>query len=284
MEVFLSFIIIVVTTIILGLIVNAIGRARSEAMRNAEPGCGRCGYPVRGLRTFNCPECGGDFRKVGIRSPYLKPDRGYIAPIVLWSIACLILGAITSNIADNYSHITIRHEQQRYAFVDDLLRDAGIEQLSIDVEIKEVGDRKARPSIPNASTINLLPVEGPVQKMVVQLDTLAYTSQRKVESGKFKGSELDARAFADWVNSASTGNHGQVPEEIARTFIQNLRAIGGGMEPRWPFTVVSSGGSSNVNSRRRIGPDVVPLLWVGLWIVGVVLIFRRHRRRVAGTV
>jgi hypothetical protein len=30
--------------------------------------CGRCGYDVRGLPTFFCPECGSDLREVGISS------------------------------------------------------------------------------------------------------------------------------------------------------------------------------------------------------------------------
>jgi len=28
--------------------------------------CGHCGYAVEGLETMQCPECGSDFRKVGI--------------------------------------------------------------------------------------------------------------------------------------------------------------------------------------------------------------------------
>lgn len=31
-----------------------------------EPVCGACRYPVRGLSTFTCPECGADLRDVGI--------------------------------------------------------------------------------------------------------------------------------------------------------------------------------------------------------------------------
>jgi hypothetical protein len=37
-------------------------RAASDA-----PVCGKCGYCVRGLPTFICPECGSDLRDVGIK-------------------------------------------------------------------------------------------------------------------------------------------------------------------------------------------------------------------------
>ena len=40
--------------------------AMSAAMRRRELVCGNCGYSVRGLTTFKCPECGADFREVGI--------------------------------------------------------------------------------------------------------------------------------------------------------------------------------------------------------------------------
>ncbi len=29
--------------------------------------CGGCGYPCRGISTFQCPECGADLREVGMR-------------------------------------------------------------------------------------------------------------------------------------------------------------------------------------------------------------------------
>ena len=31
--------------------------------------CGRCGYSTRALTSFDCPECGGDLREVGIVPP-----------------------------------------------------------------------------------------------------------------------------------------------------------------------------------------------------------------------
>jgi class 3 adenylate cyclase len=35
----------------------------------SDPACGKCGYAVRGLTTFVCPECGADLREVGIIPP-----------------------------------------------------------------------------------------------------------------------------------------------------------------------------------------------------------------------
>ena len=35
----------------------------------SEPSCRACGYAVRGLPSFTCPECGSDLREVGIDTP-----------------------------------------------------------------------------------------------------------------------------------------------------------------------------------------------------------------------
>ena len=37
--------------------------------------CGQCGYAVRGLTTFVCPECGADLRQVGIVRPDVAATR-----------------------------------------------------------------------------------------------------------------------------------------------------------------------------------------------------------------
>ncbi len=50
-----------------------------------EPGCGRCGYPARGLPTFTCPECGSDLREVGI----VRPSSDHRRKVLLVGLATL---------------------------------------------------------------------------------------------------------------------------------------------------------------------------------------------------
>jgi class 3 adenylate cyclase len=50
-----------------GALVGFAMRRRGREGR-ADRACGRCGYDVRGLPTFFCPECGSDLREVGISS------------------------------------------------------------------------------------------------------------------------------------------------------------------------------------------------------------------------
>ncbi len=59
------------------------------------PACGRCGYPARGISGLNCPECGADLREVGIslgRSHQLV-GAGCIVSIV-FTIALVIVASI----------------------------------------------------------------------------------------------------------------------------------------------------------------------------------------------
>ncbi len=45
-------------------------QCRRRAGVKADAGvCGACGYTVKGLTTFTCPECGADLRQAGIQRP-----------------------------------------------------------------------------------------------------------------------------------------------------------------------------------------------------------------------
>lgn len=59
--------------------------ATAPAKPTGEPGCGRCGYPARGLPSFTCPECGSDLREVGI----IRPSRDYRRRVLLVGLATL---------------------------------------------------------------------------------------------------------------------------------------------------------------------------------------------------
>ena len=51
--------------------------------------CGHCQYIVEGLETMFCPECGSDFRKIGIEMPYKKDRIEPATFVVLWTFLLL---------------------------------------------------------------------------------------------------------------------------------------------------------------------------------------------------
>lgn len=57
--------------------------------------CGRCGYCVTGLKSMNCPECGADFREVGIsiRGPSMaKPTEFVLVWLIIMPAPAIIAG------------------------------------------------------------------------------------------------------------------------------------------------------------------------------------------------
>jgi hypothetical protein len=59
-----------------------------------DPCCARCGYNVKGLPSFTCPECGTDLRETGIHTPghYLPDVRRFLS--LTWQWARLFLQAL----------------------------------------------------------------------------------------------------------------------------------------------------------------------------------------------
>lgn len=88
-------------------------RHRRHHAGTADPACGHCGYLVKGLSTFTCPECGSDLREVGItRRPTVGPAGARRSPrsgaavflqTVGWKLA-FTAGVVagTAGIAINY--------------------------------------------------------------------------------------------------------------------------------------------------------------------------------------
>lgn len=81
---------------------------RARKSRNSRtvthPACGHCGYDVRGLPTFICPECGKDLREAGILTPgALRPpmpgslEARLMKPLpqwVGWAVFILVVGML----------------------------------------------------------------------------------------------------------------------------------------------------------------------------------------------
>lgn len=67
------------------------------------PCCAQCHYPVRGLTTLACPECGADLREVGILTPAMRRSIGPGLAIVFWSlglpIPAIVLSGLLTSIA-----------------------------------------------------------------------------------------------------------------------------------------------------------------------------------------
>lgn len=61
-----------------------------------DPRCGKCGYCVRGVPSFTCPECGSDLRAVGIVTATTHPRLTTAKLAIAWSVAVIVCAATLS--------------------------------------------------------------------------------------------------------------------------------------------------------------------------------------------
>lgn len=63
-------------------------------------GCGRCGYPARGISTLVCPECGADLTKVGIvRGGKRRRLVSLVVVPIVFTIIVLVLSIVIFDVA-----------------------------------------------------------------------------------------------------------------------------------------------------------------------------------------
>jgi len=65
--IYIIFLLFILAGLVTGVVLWASG-GRSRSGAGNEMACGSCGYAVRGLTQWACPECGADLREAGIRS------------------------------------------------------------------------------------------------------------------------------------------------------------------------------------------------------------------------
>lgn len=65
--IYIIFLLFILVGLVAGVVLWASG-GRSRSHAGNEMACGSCGYAVRGLTQWTCPECGADLREAGIRS------------------------------------------------------------------------------------------------------------------------------------------------------------------------------------------------------------------------
>lgn len=94
---------IVLLAVVIGIVTHV---SRKRAAGFGETACGQCGYNVRGLSSFICPECGGDLRDVGIVKGGRTGGKKWIHLlwiIPVWVVGCMLLGMLLTYLIDALS-------------------------------------------------------------------------------------------------------------------------------------------------------------------------------------
>ena len=116
-------------------------RRPAAGRTDGESHCGKCGYIVRGLTTFTCPECGSDLRDVGIAAAAGKRQGSRLGgnltlqamwackgKLALWTILLLVGAlAVTAPV-----HFYLWPHQVQHSFVLNLTPQSGLYSVRLD--------------------------------------------------------------------------------------------------------------------------------------------------------
>lgn len=100
---------------VFGLIYIWIRALKQPSLIQGMASCGACKYSVRGAANMTCPECGSDFRQVGIYTPNMrKPFIGPLLFLSIWSLCLWIPGSVVSTVIVGMGP----HDAVPYAYVE----------------------------------------------------------------------------------------------------------------------------------------------------------------------
>lgn len=246
------------------LLVILIMRRRSRHV--GEPACGKCGYAVRGLPTFTCPECGSDLREVGIvaqgQSSMSPAMRGWLL-VLVWTlilpIPAFLVTALIGQAAPRLDSTTARKT------LDDPRSNAYRR-----IELVQCRVKQDTSVISNDLTIMLLPSQGEFLELEVDAEARRYAYRRKSGEKVQADSVLDVKVILDWMAQAGIDIENQQVKSEAAELASMIQAASAGLVSDLPQRQFSSGGAS---SSSYIGPPrwvpvVAAVFWLAVWLLG----------------
>lgn len=220
-----------------------------------EPRCGMCGYPVRGLPTFRCPECGNDLRMVGITvvgaSAHLNRWQRIGCWTVLFAIAALPLWILARNLIPPRTTVTWGLMAPRAAY-----------------DIKLVASSGWVPGRGQAELSLRRPAAG---RMTIR-HSLAYSADRA-------GDAPTGPVVTEAVIEAWLADHGVAPTPMTRLEALDLLAIvkaglTGELSTRPPLYFQQHLGNQPTHAE-AVDPRLILAALAALWAVGAWVAWRR---------
>lgn len=243
------------------------------------PSCGSCKYPVEGLPTFICPECGSDLRHVGIVTPQTMQREMPRAMIgVLWTIALLVMGGVISALlAPVVPDVKTTRSTRTYVlscFDEQARRNEDRATLSLAAHRREYRD-----DLSGTLKVTLSGSQGDVADVEIDLQSQTWTSDWE-QTGSGVVDQLDAAFMERWLQEAGV----ELEESEMRRAAIGLKVIVlasvRGVEPtdahegRWYGRGGSSSGRVEPHPAWSAGAGI---FWLVVWIVGLVILVRKGR-------
>jgi hypothetical protein len=242
-------------------------------------GCGKCGYPAKGLSTFQCPECGSDLRVVGIIPPGMNRRGRRFGLVVFWTIFLLVVAVVATDwLNDNIlpaggrSYIKQSLEQPKSnEYLSGLFEQWWIEYDKPSYMGKPTADVKV-------VMIDLFPRSGPMTH--IRVDFRANKDQVIDGTSAITPyhQPLDGQGILAWMASVGIDTARTEAKTESQTIMQHVQAASMGALDTLGYAGFS-GMSASHRSRSPICTWFDGLLfvfWLAVWIIGVRWIVRRQ--------
>jgi hypothetical protein len=234
-----------------------------------EPSCGSCGYPVRGLGTFACPECGRDLREAGIVTPSLewKHRPGLMVTALSWAILATALFLPLAALG-----LLVVPEVGSFSRNSRLVPASG---AYTQLDVTESGG-VGRPDAPAERVLlELTTNDGATATMDISRRSLAYTARTSAGSSRGK---LTESALRDWLRDA--GAVAPSPDSDAQVTALTDSATSGRIALPQNSGFLAQRTSTSVSSHPpRWYAAVVLLTLPAVWAVGLLRIIKVRRER-----
>ncbi len=273
-------------------------RRRRRDLPGAEPVCGKCGYCVKGLTTFVCPECGSDLREVGIIRSQLNAGVKTQRPwwpafgwILGWSVAIGCVAVVLTVAVANWVWpvrwtrsvtLDLRAAGDRYRIdvagvsvqsvwgTARVIESAALPPTTVSVAIRGPKLPPVRLAVDGSGRI--VDSQAPGRPATSSVPDLALLQQMMQQAGL---EQTDPRCHAEAVSLLDLlqASRQTTLDEAVRRLQLAAQRNGTG----WPFSV------SSYIDRSLTGMKALYWLsaggWGAAWLAGIAVILRRHRRR-----
>jgi len=281
--------------VVLALLGFLVGR-RSRVRSVQTPSCAHCLYPVRGLTTLSCPECGSDLREVGILTPAMRHPVSPWLAILLWTlglpIPALVLTGLLASLA-----FPVQNQYQENWILNPVTA-VGVDHIDVSATSSRVywpvgsaGKIASQTSSQPVDRIEFLvystakPAGPPSGRLIVDLEHDSWSTTEDHPDRPL--SEFDSSAASTWLAGAAD----EPAQVLAPALVEVVNSIQDSALGRAAVSTTmtaptlggvmtaAQGGASSMMGPAPGATIATLVFWFVAWLAGCFYFYRRQSAR-----